>query len=181
MQLRFVKDFAIGLIVILLLAFAIRLYTMNAKGKEVPEQSRYTDESVTDTLRARIMIIESSIADRQNFVFSINHDPLRQGNIIKDRFDLAKEFEEMVRNTFRPTGTYIDEETGEKLVSVEFQDKIYTGGVGDVIAGRRITWIEDDKIGIYYGGPQTIAVQPRPAMPDFSQEELRTQSIDQNY
>ncbi|MFO8145031.1 MAG: hypothetical protein R6T89_04830 [Candidatus Syntrophosphaera sp.] len=181
MQLRFIKDFAIGLIVILLLAYAIRLYTMNAQEDKIPEQSRYTDESVTDTLRARIMTIESSIADRQNFVFSINHDPLRQGNIIKDRFDMAKEFEEMVRNTFRPTGTYIDEETGDKLVTVEFQEKIYTGRVGEVIAGRRITWIEDDSIGIYYGGPQTLAVKPRPDMPDFTQEEQQKQSIDQNY
>lgn len=181
MQLRFVKDFAIGLIVILLLAFAIRLYTMNAQEKKIPEQSKYTDESVTDTLRSRIMTIESSIADRQNFVFSINHDPLRQGNIIKDRFDRTKEFEEMVRNTFRPTGTYIDEETGEKLVTVEFQDKIYTGKVGEVIAGRRITWIEDDQIGVYYGGQQRIDIKPRPDMPDFSQEEQQKQSIDLNY
>lgn len=181
MQVRFIKDFAIALIVILLLAYAIRLYSMNVKRNSIPDKSRYTDESVTDTLKARILSIESSIQDRQNFVFSIKHDPLRQGNIIKDRFDLTKEFEEMIRNTFRPTGTYIDENSGKRLVTVEFQDKIYTGGVGDIIEGRRITWIDEKNIGIYFGGPQTLAIKSRPEIPDFSREQIQEQSTEQNY
>ncbi|MBW6514288.1 MAG: hypothetical protein K0B87_05975 [Candidatus Syntrophosphaera sp.] len=181
MQVRFIKDFAIALIVILLLAFAIRLYSMNVKRNSIPDQSRYTDESVTDTLKARILSIESSIQDRQNFVFSVRHDPLRQGNIIKDRFDLTKEFEEMLRNTFRPTGTYIDQNSGKRLVTVEYQDKIFSGGVGDVIEGRRITWIDEKNIGIYFGGAQTLAIQPRPAMPDFTREDIQRLSNDQNY
>jgi hypothetical protein len=181
MQLRYVKDLAMALIVIFLVAYAIRLATFNAKAAKVPENSKYTNESVTDTLRNMIMSIEKSILDRQNFVFSVSHDPLKQGNIIKDRFDLSKEFEQALRNTFRPTGTYIDEDTGRRLVTVEFQDRIYTGGVGDVIEGRRITWINEQNVGIYYGGPQTLPIQPRPVMPDFSAEEVRQQSAEQNY
>ncbi|HNU53920.1 MAG TPA: hypothetical protein PLI58_03380 [Candidatus Syntrophosphaera sp.] len=181
MQFRYLKDLAIALLFISLLAFAIRLVTYNSKSTKVPDQSKYTNESVSDTLRNRIMSIEKSILERKNTVFTVAHDPLRQGNIIKDRFDLAKEFESALRNTFRPTGTYIDEETGKRLVTVEYQDKIYTGGVGDVIEGRRITWINEQNVGIYYGGPQTLSIQPRPQMPDFSQEELRRQNTDQNY
>ncbi len=181
MQFRYVKDLAMALLFIALIAYAIRLVSFNSQASKVPEKSKYTDESVSDTLRARIMSIEESILERKNTVFTVAHDPLRQGNIIKDRFDLAKEFENALRNTFRPTGTYIDEYTGKRLVTVEYQDKIYTGGVGDVIEGRRITWINEQNVGIYYGGPQTLSIQPRPQMPDFSQEELRQQNTDQNY
>ncbi len=181
MQFRYVKDFAIALLFITLLACAIRLVTYNAKAASVPNQSKYTNESVSDTLRAKIMSIESSILERKNTVFTVAYDPLRQGNIIKDRFDLAKEFENALRNTFRPTGTYIAEETGKRLVTVEFQDKIYTAGVGEVIEGRRITWINEQNVGIYYGGPQTLSIQARPQMPDFSQEDRVRENTDQNY
>jgi hypothetical protein len=103
MQFRYLKDLAIALLFISLLAFAIRLVTYNSKSTKVPDQSKYTNESVSDTLRNRIMSIEKSILERKNTVFTVAHDPLRQGNIIKDRFDLAKEFESALRNTFRPT------------------------------------------------------------------------------
>ncbi|HOY85202.1 MAG: hypothetical protein LHW45_00730 [Candidatus Cloacimonetes bacterium] len=181
MQFRYLKDLAIALLFIALLAYAIRLVTYKAQNDKVLDQSKYTNESVSDTLRSKIMSIEESILERKNTVFTVAYDPLRQGNIIKDRFDLAKEFENALRNTFRPTGTYIDEETGKRLVTVEYQDKIYTGGVGDVIEGRRITWINEQNVGIFYGGPQTLSIQARPEMPDFSQEDLRQQNTDQNY
>ena len=178
MQLRYVKDFAIALIVLLLLAYAIRLYTINQVAKKIPDKSKYTNESVSDSLRTKIRLIESSIEDRQNYVFAITHDPLKQGNIIKDKFDLSKEFEEMVRNTFRPTGTYIDKDTGRRLVTIEFQDRIYTGRVGDVIEGRRINAINEQSITIYYGGDQVLAIQPRPVMPTVVEEQ---QAQNQNY
>lgn len=181
MQLRFVKDLAVGLIIILLLAYAIRLTSLNAKNKQIRDKSIYTNESVSDTLKSRIYSIESSIQDRQSFVFAVEKDPLRQGNIIKDRFDLSKEWEDMVRNTFRATGTYIDEQTGRRLVTVEYQDKFYSGGVGDVIEGRRITWINETSVGIYYGGPLTLAIQPRPVKPDFSIDLQRQNLSEQNY
>ncbi len=181
MQFRYLKDLAIALLFISLLAYAIRLATYNANNSKVPDKSIHSNESVSDTLRAKIMSIEESILERKNTVFTVAYDPLRQGNIIKDRFDLAKEFESALRNTFRPTGTYIDEDTGKRLVTVEYQDKIYTGGVGDVIEGRRISWINEQNVGIYYGGPQTLSIQARPQMPDFSQEDLNRQNTDQNY
>ncbi|HNZ45389.1 MAG TPA: hypothetical protein PKW22_05700, partial [Candidatus Syntrophosphaera thermopropionivorans] len=96
MQFRYLKDLAMALIAISLIACAIRLISLNEANRKIPPQSKYTHESVSDTLRAQIMSIESSILDRKNFVFSVTHDPLRQGNIIKDRFDMQKEFENAV-------------------------------------------------------------------------------------
>ncbi len=179
MQVKFVKDFAIALIVILLFAYAIRLYSMKMQEAKIAEQSKYTAKSVSDTLLNKIKTIESSIQDRKFFQFTTTRDPLRQGNVIKDKFDLAKEFEDMVRNTFRATGTYISEDTGKRMVNIEYQGNIYSGGVGDVIEGRKITWINEKNVGIYYGGPQTLTVQKRPEMPDFSKIEI--QSADQDY
>ncbi|HOZ00502.1 MAG TPA: hypothetical protein PLG20_01705 [Candidatus Syntrophosphaera sp.] len=181
MQLRFVKDLAVGLIIIFLLAYVIRLATVNEKNKQIRAKSIYTNESVSDTLKTRIMAIESSIQDRQNFVFAISKDPLRQGNIIKDRFDRTKEWLEMLRNTFRATGTYLDEQSGRRLVTFEYQDRILSGGVGDVVEGRRITWIGDKTVGIYFGGPQTLEIQSRPVMPDFSKEDTKKTVINDNY
>ncbi len=181
MQLRFIKDLAVGMIVVLLVAYAIRLVSINAKNKKIQEKSIYTNESVSDTLKSKILAIESSIQDRQNFRFTVAKDPLRQGNIIKDRFDLTKEWMETLRNTFRPTGTYIDENSGRRLVTFEFQDRIFSGGVGDVVEGRRITWISEKNVGIYYGGAQTLEIQPRPVMPDFSIEQQRQTQTEQNY
>jgi len=157
------------------------LASINAANKKIRDKSIHTNESVSDTLKSRVVAIESSILDRQSFMFNIDKDPLRQGNIIKDRFDLTKEWLEALRNTFRPTGTYIDQSTGRRLVTVEYQDKILSGGVGDIIEGRRITWISEKQVGVYFGGPLTLEIQPRPVMPDFSVETQRQTQSEQNY
>ncbi|OQC10551.1 MAG: hypothetical protein BWX75_00348 [Candidatus Cloacimonetes bacterium ADurb.Bin088] len=180
MQARFLKDFAIALIVILLLAYAIRLYALNLQQAGIPDESKYTQKSVSDTLLNKIKTIESSIQDRKFFQFTTTRDPLRQGNVIKDKFDMEKEFMQMVFNTFRPTGTYLDKETGKRMVNIELMGKIYTAGVGDVVEGRKITWINEENIGIYYGGAQTLAVQKIPPMPDFSKEKTGSNNLD-NY
>lgn len=169
MQLRYVKDFAITLIVIIFLVLGVRLYTNYFKIKAVPQQSIYTKESVSDTLLSKIKGIEKSIQDRKNFVFTINRDPLRQGNIIKDRLDLEREFLEGLRNTFRLSSTSIME-NGRKIATIEFRDQNYYAEIGDVIEGRRITDIGSDWIRYYFNGSSyTTQVAPRPPMPDFSQ------------
>ncbi len=182
MQFRYIKDLAMALLFIALIAFAVRLVTYNAKASKVSPQSKHSSESVSDTLRSKIMSIERSIVERKTTVFTVNHDPLRQGNIIKDRFDLAQEWENAQRFAFRPTGTYIDESSGKRLVTVEYNDRIYTAGVGEVIEGRRIVWINEQNVGVSSGGStQTLTIQPRPQMPDFSQEDRVRQNLDQNY
>ncbi len=179
MQFRFVKDLAIALIVIALLVLAIRLYTVRSAGEKIPQKSIYTKESVSDTLLNRIKTIENSIQDRKMFTFNITRDPLRQGNIIKDRLDREKEFADMVRNTFRLSTTAIDE-NGNKVAYVEYLDRVFGGKVGDVIEGRRITAITDKSMTYYYGGGYvTTYVQARPQL--SPEEQAAGQSNLDNY
>lgn len=168
MQLRYVKDFAIALIVIMLLAFAIRLYSVYYQVEAVPDKSIHSKESVSDTLLNKIKGIETSIQERKNFVFTTTRDPLRQGNIIKDKMDLEKEFEDMVRNTFRLSTTAIDA-NGNKIAYIEYQDAIHAARIGDTVEGRRILDIGEKTLRYFYAGnTYTIDLKSRPAMPDFS-------------
>ncbi len=166
MQYRFVKDLAIALIVILLGVLVVRLVIVNQRVAVIPETSIHIQESVTDTLMTRIRTIESSIQDRKMFVFNTRKDPLRQGNIIKDNVDRLKEFEDMVRNTFRLATTAIDE-YGNKIAYVEYLDNLYPARVGEVVAGRKILEINDKNIRYSMGGQNyTANLMPRPVMKD---------------
>lgn len=168
MQLRYVKDFAIALIVIILLAFGIRLYTVYYQVEAIPDKSIHSKESVSDTLLNKIKGIETSIQERKNFVFSTTRDPLRQGNIIKDKMDLEKEFEDMVRNMFRLSTTAIDE-NGNKIAYIEYQNAIHAAKVGDTVEGRRIVDIGERTMRYFYAGnTYTVELTARPPMPDFS-------------
>jgi hypothetical protein len=164
MQARFVKDLAIALIVILLGALIIRLVFIDRTVSDIPETSVYSAESVSDTLMSRIRTIENSIQDRKMFVFTTKKDPLRQGNIIKDKADKEMEFEEMVRNLFRLATTAIDE-LGNKIAYIEYQDALHEARVGDVVAGRRIIEINDKNIRYTMGGnTYTANLMPRPVL-----------------
>ena len=166
MQFRFVKDLAIALVVILLGVLVVRLVVINQRVSVIPETSIHIQESVTDTLMTRIRTIESSIQDRKMFVFNARKDPLRQGNIIKDNVDRLKEFEDMVRNTFRLATTAIDE-YGNKIAYVEYLDKLYEARVGEVVAGRKILEINDKNIRYSMGGQSyTANLMPRPVLKD---------------
>lgn len=168
MQLRYVKDFAIILIVIIFLVLGVRLFTVNTVINKIPDKSIHTKESVSDTLLNKIKGIEQSIQERKNFVFTTTRDPLRQGNIIKDKFDLEKEFMDMVRNTFRLSGTSISED-GKKIATIDYLGVTYYAQIGDTIEGRRIVDIGEKWMRYFYGGSTvTVDLAPIPPMPDFS-------------
>lgn len=165
MQLRFIKDLAIALIVIFLFALAVRLVALHRSWGLIPEKSVHTQESVSDTLLNKIKTIENSIQDRKMFVFGSNRDPLRQGNIIKDKVDREKEFEDMVKNTFRLATTARDE-NGNKIAFIEYRNVLHEARVGQVIEGRKILQIEDKSIRYSYNGiVSTTELAPRPAKP----------------
>ncbi|MCB5277967.1 MAG: hypothetical protein PHY41_02390 [Candidatus Cloacimonetes bacterium] len=164
MQTRFVKDLAIALIVILLGFLAVRLILTNQKVATIPEHSVYSRESVSDTLMSRIRTIESSIQDRKMFAFSSSKDPLRQGNIIKDKADRIKEQEEMIRNMFRLALT-AEDNLGNKIAYIDYQDVNHEARVGDIVAGRRIIEISDTHIRYSMGGnTYTANLMPRPVV-----------------
>lgn len=165
MQYRFVKDFAIALVVITLLVLAIKLATVQKNIIDIPDSSIHTKESVSDTLMTKIKTIENSIQDRKMFAFNVTRDPLRQGNIIKDKVDLEKEHEERVRNTFRLSTTAIDE-NGNKVAYIEFLGRVHAAGIGDTVEGRRITDISDSSIRYNFGGQNyTLQISARPQRP----------------
>ncbi|MCK9556909.1 MAG: hypothetical protein PHO85_00725 [Candidatus Cloacimonetes bacterium] len=164
MQTRFVKDFAIALIVILLGFLIIRLVIIDNKVSDIPDTSVYSRESVSDTLMARIRSIENSIQDRKNFVFKSGTDPLRQGNIIKDKADRAREMQEMIRNTFRLATTALDE-LGNKIAYIEYQDALHEARIGEIVAGRKIIEINEKSIRYTMGGnTYTANLMPRPVI-----------------
>lgn len=166
MQYRFLKDFAIALVFILLLILSVKLFTVQRSVAQIPESSIHTKESVSDTLMTKIKSIETSIQDRKMFAFTVTRDPLRQGNIIKDKVDIAKEHEERVKNTFRLSTTAIDE-NGNKIAYIEYLGRIHAARVGDSIEGRRITEISDRSIRYSLGGQNySLEISSRPSMPN---------------
>lgn len=165
MQLRFIKDLAIALIVVLLFAMAVRLFALQRSWDSIPKKSIHTKESVSDTLLNKIKTIENSIQDRKMFVFGSNRDPLRQGNIIKDKVDRAKEFEDMVLNTFRLATTARDE-SGNKIAFIEYRGALHEARVGQIVEGRRILEIGDKTLRYSYNGIiSTTELAPRPPKP----------------
>ncbi len=177
MQANRLRRIALILLIASLASQAAWLVYHQALAAKVPTRSKYTSESVSDTLRTRIRSVERSILERQNTQFTAPLDPLRQGNRIKGRFEGIRAFEDSLRNTFLPISTQRDERTGETLAVVEFQDQTYTAREGDVIAGRRIIRITDQELQIYYQGLQIISVQPRPQIPQHLLEDLPGQTI----
>nr|MDK2850428.1 hypothetical protein [Candidatus Cloacimonadota bacterium] len=181
MQYRFVKDFAIALIVILLGIMCIRLFVIDRVVANVPDSSIHVQETVTDTLMSRIRTIEKSIQDRKEFVFHVDKDPLRQGNIIKDNVDRMKEFEEMVRNMFRLATTAIDE-YGNKIAYIEYQDALHEAREGEVVAGRKILEINEDNIRYSYGGSTyTAKLMPRPVLKEEDKNPYLKAGISGNW
>lgn len=165
MQLRFVKDLAIALIVILLFALAMRLFAIERGWVKIPVNSIHTKESVSDTLLNKIKTIENSIQDRKMFVFGSNRDPLRQGNIIKDKADREMEFREMLLNTFRLATTARDD-YGNKIAFIEYRGTLHEARIGQVIEGRKILNIDDNSIRYSYNGiTSTTELAPRPSKP----------------
>ncbi|PKN77936.1 MAG: hypothetical protein CVU48_09945 [Candidatus Cloacimonetes bacterium HGW-Cloacimonetes-1] len=165
MQTRFIKDFAIALIFIVLIVLGVKLFMEQRTVKVVPDKSIYTKESVSDSLMNKIKTIENSIQDRKMFAFSVTRDPLRQGNIIKDKVDREKEFQQMVLNTFRLATTAIDE-NGNKIAYLEYQGRTYEGRIGQSIEGRKILDIGQRKITYSYNGSTyNLDLAARPVMP----------------
>jgi len=179
METRFVKDFALSLIVIILFAFAVKDYTIFKKVNSVPEQSKYKDISVNEELMDKIKTIEASIQDRKMFAFNVPTDPLRQDPVIKDKLDRIQEWESMVANMVRVAATFVNEDN-EKCAIIAYQGKSTLYHIGDTVAGRRIEDIKNGQVTYSIGGIRAaMAVQPIPPKP--ADLELSTDPTDFNY
>lgn len=165
MEARFIKDFALSLIAIILFAFIVKDYSIYHKVSATPSQSKYSDISVNEELLNKIETIEASIEDRKMFTFNVPTDPLRQDPIIKDKLDRLQEWEIMVANMVRLAATFVNEDN-QKCAIIAHQGKSSIYKVGDVIAGRRIEDIQNSQVIYSSGGVRAImTVQPIPPKP----------------
>jgi hypothetical protein len=178
-EFRYLKDFSLALLVILLFAFAVKDYTIYKKVYAVPDKSKYADISVNEELMTKIRTIEGSIADRKMFTFNVSTDPLRQDPVIKDKLDRLQEWEYMIANTVRLAATFIDED-GERCAILAFQGKSSLYHIGDDVAGRKIVEIKSGQIAYTSGGIRSImTVQPIPPKP--ADVDANSTNTDFNY
>ncbi|MCB5230531.1 MAG: hypothetical protein WCX83_00545 [Candidatus Cloacimonas sp.] len=165
MESRHLKDFTIGLVVIVLFAFAIRAYYFIKAEDNIPAESRYKEMALGGDLLAQIEQIEDSIRDRKDFSFTVTRDPLEQNLIVKTKVDLEQEWRRQVEAMMRLAATYIDDQ-GNSKAAIAFQGKTEVYGVGDVIDNSKITNIENGKLTLVKSGRQTVLeLKPIPDKP----------------
>ncbi len=142
MEYRYLKDFAIILVVIMLAVFAYMVYRHYETVSKVPMDSKYKNLSLSDDLLKQIQEIEMTIIDRKNFVFTVQKDPLEQNLIVKTMIDLEKEWVKRVQSMLRLASTLIDED-GNKRAAFAYHGEMHLLKVGDRIAGYNIGEIHD--------------------------------------
>lgn len=130
MEEKYLKDFTIILVVILLLAFGIRTSYLTKDVDQVPEESQYKRMALSDELMQKIQKIDTSIQDRKDFVFTVDRDPLEQNLIVKTQKDLEKQWEEEVQKLVRLSMTIIPDE-GERQAAINHQGVTKLYGIGD--------------------------------------------------
>ncbi len=174
MQEKHIKDLVIALAFIMLLVFGVVDYNLFTKVQKVPFDSKYTNIAMDETLLAQIQSIEHSISDRKSFNFTVTKDPLLQDLVVKTRLDLQKQWEEMVASMMRLSATFTDS-FGRKKAMIAFDGKNNLVSVGDVIGGRKITDITNDKVYFtengYKGFLEVQKIPPKPVELDETKKE----------
>jgi hypothetical protein len=172
---KYLKDFVIILVVILLLAYGIKASSLYKKVQEVPEESIYKKMALSERLLSQIQEIDSSIRDRKNFYFTVEKDPLEQNLIVKTQKDLEMQWREEVESLIRLEMTIIPE-IGEKKAAISYKGMTTLYGIGDMFdlggdfsAGARgtINDIQPGMISYTYKGNQydmeLSEIPPKPA------------------
>ncbi|MCF7920449.1 MAG: hypothetical protein K9N06_11115 [Candidatus Cloacimonetes bacterium] len=174
MEEKYLKDFIIILVVILLLAFGIKTSSLYKKVLEVSEESEYKKMALSEQLLQKIQQIDSSIQDRKNFVFTVDKDPLEQNLIVKTQKDLEMQWRDEVENMVRLEMTVIPD-TGEKKAAISYKGSTTLYGVGDKFdlggaigngAKGEITDIRPGEISYLINGKQLdMQLKPIPPKP----------------
>jgi hypothetical protein len=127
---KYLKDFVIVLVVIMLLAFGIKTSSLYKKIVDVPDDSKYQKMGLGEKLLHQIQEIDTSIRDRKNFYFTVEKDPLEQNLIVKTQKDLEKQWREKVESLIRLEMTILPE-IGEKKASISYKGMTTLYGIGD--------------------------------------------------
>ncbi len=165
MDQKYLKDFVIALVVILLIAFAIKDYYLFQKVEKVPLESEYKKLALGDRLLDQIQDIENSISDRKSFVFKVDKDPLEQNLIVRTQKDLEEEWREKVESMVRLQSTIIPANGTEMAaVSYEGKTKIYKIG-DDFIYGKVVDILEGELIYVFGGKRRSLTLERIPPKP----------------
>ena len=169
MESRYIKDFTIALVFLMMIAFGIRGYFLYNQSLEFPDQPD-RDKGISTELKKEIQDIEQSIQDRKDFAFTVVKDPLEQNLIVKTIIDIEKQWKKEVEATIRLTGTYLV--SGEKIATIEYQGVREDYRVGDLFEGRKIVDIQKGKILYERGGVQgSLELAPIPEKPKALKKE----------
>ncbi|NQV17743.1 MAG: hypothetical protein HQ534_04290 [Armatimonadetes bacterium] len=170
MDQKYLKDFVIALVVILLIAFAIKDYYLYQRVQKVPVESEYKKLALGDQLLEQIQDIEHSISDRKGFVFKVDKDPLEQNLIVRTQKDIEAEWREKVESMVRLQSTIIPQNGIEMAaVSYEGETKIYKIG-DDFIYGKVVDILEGELIYNFNGKRRSLTLEKIPPKPDEIQK-----------
>ncbi len=166
MEHRYLKDFVISLVVILIIAYAIKEYYLFYKIDKIPIESVYKKVALKKSLLKKINQIDKSIKDRKNFVFTVTKDPLEQHLIVKTRKDLEKQWEQEVKNMYRLEYTMISED-GTKMAAVAHKGKTKIYKIGDNFLNGKVLDIQNGKmVYSYYDTKKVMKVSKIPPKPE---------------
>lgn len=165
MEKKYLRDFVIVLIVLLLLACGYWNYIQLGKANKVAEESKYKKIALSQELLDQIQELEESINDRKGFVFTVTKDPLEQNLIVKTQQDLEKQWREKIENMVRLTATILPQ-NGEKLASIAYQGSNDLYSIGDVFTLGKIVKISEGKIVYSYNGKNySLTIEKLPPKP----------------
>jgi hypothetical protein len=175
---NYLKDIVVTLMVFIIIAFAIKTYSLYRQNDEVPYESRYKHIALSPELLAQIEDIEVSIQDRQQFVFTVESDPLEQDLIVRTQRDLEKQWREMVEQMVRLQSIIIPE-VGNRIAAISYQGRINLYEVGDEFEFGTIAEIHNDYIVYEQNGARgELKVQklpPRPSHPGDRESTITSQ------
>jgi len=173
METRHIKDLTVGIVVIILIAFAFKMATVIRTVSDVPTESIYKDLAIDSQLLDQINQIEDSIADRKGFIFTVTRDPLEQNLIVRTRVDLELDWRRKIEAMMRLAATYIDEQ-GNRKAAIAYRGKTVLYGIGDYIDNNRIVNIDSGKITLARNGvEQILEVKPIPPKPAMIDEKVK--------
>ncbi len=165
MEKKYLKDFVIVLIVLLLLACGYWNYMQLNKANKVAEESKYKKLALSKDLLDQIQEIEESINDRKGFVFTVTKDPLEQNLIVKTQQDLEKQWRVKIENMVRLTATILPQ-NGKKLASVAYKGSNELYSIGDEFTLGKIVEISEGKIVYSYSGKNySLTIEKLPPKP----------------
>jgi len=165
MENKYLKDFVIAFVVILIIAFAVNDYYLKKATAEIPAESIYKKIALSDELLEKIHDIERSIQDRKKFVFTVIKDPLEQNLIVKTKQDLVKQWQDKIERTVRLEATIIPE-VGDRLASISYGGKTKHFKIGEKFEFGKITDIRPGEISYQFNGTNgVLALSKLPPKP----------------